>query len=56
MNKFLDYTYWLNLLDALLKKPNVANGLLPDKIKPEDRVHDPVLGEAYRRMGLHYVS
>ena len=50
MNKFLDYTYWLYLLDALLKKPNVANGLLPDKIKPEDRVHDPVLGEAKKSL------
>lgn len=42
--KFFDKEYLLYLLDVLLKRPNVANGLLPDVVKEEDYVYDPVFG------------
>lgn len=42
--KYFDKNWYLYLLDVLLKRPNVANGLLPDVVKEEDYVHDPVLG------------
>ena len=48
MNKFLSLSYWLYLLDVLLKKPNVNNGFIDYAPSGLDEIHyegkDEVLG------------